>query len=266
MARKISGKLLGGCTCRPYPNAGVFVGEIKDEFDDPIQGNIPNCCLIASLSAVDWTLGRNKINIFPSGELYKVFLNGKWQSVTGTLALDDRLIPCFGHSRTLYEIWPGLYEKAVAKYIHGYTGDCDMSEVKWFGNPNDYLVALTKCTLREKASNSSDFPTEISNRCIKGKIKYPMVLWSLDHCVTVLGQNYDGTFLLRDPTGGNPSLDGAITTGYFSIGDHFTLDCVSDNYFAHNGSYSKNMGAGIFALPGALLEQYFSHLSYVGRV
>lgn len=264
MAGKISGIVTrSGCECKPYPNSSVFLNDIKDEFDDILQGVVPNCCLIASLSAVDWTLGRNKINIFPYGESYKAYLNGKYQVVTGTLALDANWNYCFAHSRVPSEIWPGLYEKAVAKYIHGYTGDCDMSQVNWDGNPNRYLVALTKCTLREKTSN---FPTEISNRCIKGKVKYPMVLWSPDHCVTVLGQRVDGPFLLRDPSGENPSLNGAITTGYFSIGDHFTLDCVSDNPLGSYGSYSKNLGGGIFALPGDLLREYYSHLSYVGRV
>lgn len=260
--KKLSKETCGRCECKPCPNASVFLNDIKDEFDDILQGDVPNCCLIASLSAVDWTLGRNKINSYRSGESYKVFLKGNYYSVTENLALDANWNYCFAHSRVLSEIWPGIYEKAVAKYIHNYPGDCCMSEVKWDGNPNRYLVALTKCTLREKTSN---FSTEISNRCIKGKVKYPMVLWSPDHCVTVLGQRADGTFVLRDPLGENPSLNGAITTGYFSIGDHFTLDCVSDNKLGSYGSYSKDLGAGIFALPGTLLGEYFSHLSYVGK-
>lgn len=239
---------------------------MKDEFNDPVQGNASNCCLIASLSAVDWTMCRNKINIFSYRGSYKAYLNSQYLTVSGTLCLDENYQFKYAHSRILSEIWPGLYEKAVAIHIHGSAADCDFSRVTWDGNPNRYLVALTGCTLRTKTSN---LPAEISSRCINGKVKYPMVIYNEGHCYTVLGQRSDGTFLLRDPTGRNPiDLRGSITSGYFSFPKHFLFNCLSDVIVGyHSGtSYSGNLGNGIFALSGGDLAENFGNLSYVGKV
>ncbi|HOT03901.1 MAG TPA: hypothetical protein PK069_06965 [Methanolinea sp.] len=249
-------------TCKLYPNASLFLNDVKDEFDDPVQGNTDNCCLIASLSAVDWTMGRNKIKIMVVRGSYQVYLNSKYLSVSGTLCLDDDYKFKYAHSRILSEIWPGLYEKAVALHIHNSTADCDFSNVSWDGNPDRYLVALTGCTLRKKTSN---LPAEVSSRCLSGKVKYPMVIWNENHCYTVLGQRADGTFLLRDPSGKNPGLDGAIISGYCSFNNHFTWDCSSDYQLGSYGSYSRNLGDGLFAVSGDVLKK-FTNLSYVGKV
>jgi len=263
-------------SCKTYPGGVPFIGVEKSMFDDPVQGPAKNCCLIASLSAVAWTMGSTRIRIATGVRgTYKVFLYTTQVSVSGALCLNENNQFHGGHSRILSEIWPGLYEKAVAKQIHGSAEECCFPDSIWDGNPNRYLNVLSGCNVPAPVSNN--VPDTIISRCIGGKIKYPTVIWGSDHCYTVLGyvgQLNDQRILLRDPTGNNPTtLEGIDTSGYYlTLQNHFRYDCATGAMTSWGG-YTVDLGNGIFGVHRSLLENegelhrdnMLYYVSYAGR-
>lgn len=256
------------CTCNPYPGGVPFLCAEGAMFDDPIQGATENCCLIASLSAVAWTMASIRIKISSGSRgTYNVMLYNTSVTVSEKLALDAYYNFCYAHSRPPYlnEIWPGLYEKAVAKNLHQWSGECDVGGVNWDGNPSRYLNKLSGC----RVSNiTNDMATAIINRCSGGKIKYPSVVWNEGHCYTVLGYvgvPSDQRIFLRDPLGKNPAIPGIDTSGYYlSLVDHFRYDCVTFS-MTSMGGYTLNLGNGIFGMKTSLVNEYFDNLSVAGR-
>jgi len=259
-------------TCQVYPGATILEGDINALFDDPIQGQPENCCFIASLSAVAWTLGKTKIKITDNQKplkedpaAYTVKINEQGVNVSGKLSLDLKYPPFYyqcARSRTLSEIWPGLFEKAYAiKYHQASAESCDYTEINWDGNPNNALQNLSGCQSRQK---DADLSNEIIKRCYLGKTKYPTVAWNQNHCYTVLGQrSSDGKIVLRDPSLKNlpPKAD---QLGNWAVQNHFLWDCSQNTKIVNILNYSFNMGNGIFALTTAELDAYFSHVTYAG--
>lgn len=259
-------------TCKTYPGGVPFVCEESKMFDDPIQGGTDNCCLIASLSAVAWTMGSFRIRIGTGTRgYYSVFLNATPVSVSGTLSLDQNYRYQYAHSRPYQsEIWPGLYEKAVAKNIHNSTADCVFSGVNWDGNPTRYLNKLSGCTVPNPINtNVSD---AIISRCIGGKTKYPTVIWNDDHAYTVLGfygQPNEQRIILRDPSGTIPGIPGIDTSGYsLALQNHFRYDCAT-GAMTSMGGYTVDLGNGIFGVHRNLLDgelhREFYYVAFAGR-
>lgn len=258
-------------SCQVFSGASLMYGDLKALFDDPLQGQSGDCCLIAALSAVAWTLGGSKISIKDNGltpdnpGAYTVMLNTVAQKVSGKLSLDFSLPMPFkyAHSRVPSEIWPGLYEKAYAMKYFNAAADCDLSGVNWEYNPTNYLRNLSGCTARLKNANLS---TEIINRCLGGKIKYPMVIWNPNHCYTVLGQMpNNGPIVLRDPSLQNIPPN-AITGLAWYITDHFLLNCSTSTRIASQGTFTLNLNNGVFGMTTANINQYFTNLTYAGPV
>ncbi|OPX73738.1 MAG: hypothetical protein A4E40_01561 [Methanoregulaceae archaeon PtaU1.Bin059] len=259
-------------TCQVYPGASLLAGSIKELFDDPVQGQPSNCCFIAALSAVAWTMGKNKIRIRDNQKAskedpaaYTVWINNQEVNVSGKLSLDFNYPPFYykcARSRTLSEIWPGLYEKAYAIAYHQASADsCDFTGIQWDGNPNNALQNLSGCPYRQKSANLS---TEIISRCVDGKIKYPAVAWNQNHCYTVLGQrSSDGKIILRDPSLQNipPNTE---QIGSWTITNHFLWDCTINSRVATMLTLSVNLGNGLFAMRTGDVDTYFTNVTYAG--
>lgn len=254
-----------GYTCKPYPGGIPYdtdQSSLLKEFSDPAQGNTDNCCLIAALSAIDWTMGRTKIKIIQRGTNYYVYFGDTPKTVTNTLSLDGNNNFQFAHSiNAVNELWPGIYEKATAKYIHGSTQDCNFNEVDWDGNPTRYLKTFSAC--KDTTVNSYLY-SNIVGRCRDGKTLYPMVIWNDNHCYTVLGYQPNGYIVLRDPKPEAPIIPpNAIISGTWDVNDHFLWDCRLDTMIASRGKYTVYFGFGIFAISQTDLQNYFTHLTFV---
>lgn len=259
-------------TCQVYPGASLLEGSIKELFNDPVQGQPQNCCFIASLSAVAWTMGKNRIRIRDNQTAskedpaaYTVWIGNQEVNVSGKLSLDFSYPPFYyqcARSRTLYEIWPGLYEKAYAIAFHQASPDsCNFTAINWDGNANNALQNLSGCPFREKSSNLS---TEIISRCVDGKIKYPAVAWIQNHCYTVLGQrSSDGKIILRDPSLQNIPPN-AEQIGSWTLTNHFLWDCTTNTRVATMLSLTVNLGNGLFAMKTTDFDAYFAKVTYAG--
>lgn len=284
--------------CQVFGGASLLQGEIKALFDDPVQGIAPNCCFMAALSAVAWTLGTTKIRIGDYTKApynrppddpaaYSVWLQAAWFNISGKLSLDFGLPMPFqyAHSRTVSEIWPALFEKAYAIKYHGaQAGACVWPKppVNWDGNPHNSLGNLSGCqpyTFYKSQNNLGDLGitpyvkqtasivNEILTRCSYSKTRYPMVAWNSAHCYTVLGQMPDGKIVLRDPTLQNIPA-GSTVAGNWTIYHNFLWDCRPNvnRILADQGQLDINLGNGIFAMTQNAMEAYFSNMSYAGPV
>ncbi len=251
--------------CKPYPGGILYdtdSASLLKEFSDPAQGNTDDCCLIAALSAIDWTMGRTKIKITIQGTNYLVYFGKIYKKVTNTLSLDNNNNFEYAYSLNLdKELWPGIYEKATAIHIHGSTADCKFDNVNWDGNPTRYLKTFSAC---KDTTLNSDLYFSITRRCKDGKTLYPMVIWNENHCYTVLGVQTDGKIILRDPNPKEPTIPpNAIVSGSWEVQDHFLWDCGGDTPIASRGKYTVDFGFGIFALSQNDLVNYFTHLTFV---
>lgn len=110
------------------------------EGDDPIQGAIGDCYLIASLASIAWAAPfaiQNRASLYLCDSLGDVagnvchqfvfYRNGKIKTI---IEVSDRIPinkntgrPIYGISYDELETWLPIYEKAYAKFISGHTGD-----------------------------------------------------------------------------------------------------------------------------------------------
>lgn len=285
-------------SCQVFGGASLFPSDLKAFFDNPVQGSAPNCCFMSALSAVAWTLGSTKIRIQDYTKspynrsqddpaAYSVWLQSSWFNVSGIFSLDFGLPMPFqyGHSRTVSEVWPALYERAYAIKCHqAQANTCVWSEppVNWDGNPHNSISNLSGCqpyTFYKNQSNlgglgvsnyvkaTTSIVNEILTRCSYSKTRYPMVAWNPEHCYTVLGQMPDGKIVFRDPTLQNIPA-GSTVTGTWTIYHNFLWDCRPsiNRMLADQRQLDINLGSGIFAMTQNAAEAYFSNMSYAGPV
>jgi hypothetical protein len=179
-------------TCDPYPcpamdgylqfpNASFFVD--KERFDDIIQGCLPDCYFVAALCSYAWALKsyaifQNRIE----GNNYSFTFYSPKTDANGDIILnstpvadppfyvDDKIplirpdIKIFSRSVADKEIWPCIYEKAYATWIH-----CKKSNISpgpdvrpdylniCQGNPVSTLMHLTgKTAIKYDTNTVSD--------------------------------------------------------------------------------------------------------------
>jgi hypothetical protein len=267
-------------SCQRLPGC-VFCDTAYPEFDDPIQGQVRDCCVIAALSSAAWVT--NKITKLTSPP-YNVL----GVSVTDDLWLDPQLNPKqFGaRSKTSTEIWPSIYEKAYAGNV------CNISTYNGPGTAEDPLSRFSGCA--KQGPRAVSF-TEIKNsRCTMNKAKKPMVIhtkhdtgvnegWDqikIDHAYSILGHMQIGGIdhlVLRNPSGSiypngttipasppntntNPN---AVITGSWTVDDR-VYDCLG-NFISSRGQKTINFGQqGIFAIKASVLGNYFSSYAFAG--
>lgn len=151
-----------------WRDTGRFFNEAAEVFD-PRQGAVANCYYIAALSAVAWAMpfriqqmsratGTGQQSFTSLFRFHKVDSGGQIdKEIEVTDALPARnstnsLIYC--RSTESGEIWPGLYEKAFAKFKTGHTGDRpDITKTGW-GDACHATALLTGGTRTYKWHNS----------------------------------------------------------------------------------------------------------------
>ena len=226
------------------PNAtwgdfGRFFNETAEYFD-PIQGAVANCYLIAAMASVAWArpyMVQHMTRATGPGE--QQFTNMiRFRDIDSGNAVRDVEVtdtiplttsgnsPIYCRSSEAGEIWPGVYEKAFAKWKTGIAGDHpDITATAW----GDCVRAAAELTglsrhyyattnfsaeqlwnkVRENSAGRRTFnpmvaATYSSGQATEKKIVYADANLVASHCYSVLGWDYrDGQryIILRNPWG-----------------------------------------------------------------
>lgn len=252
------------------------------------MGNVENCELIGSLSAVAWVT--NSINPNPDvGGQFQIQLYDP--DVTYTISKDlwldtSKNPPAFVYAHSSYpgEIWPAIYEKAYAQKFKG-RAVCDMSQVDWNVNEETILTFLTSSNRIDNTlavSYGQIYPRFIFQN--QKKVVRPMVARTRtnigtdktdqmipNHTYTVLGihtasgRNY---LVLRNPLGVTYPSAGpnVITAGVWNgvSSALFNIDNPAKIPAIPGAPVNIPFGNGIFAIRDTVLNQYFSAIIYAG--
>lgn len=265
-----------------WRDTGTFLDGFP-EFSDPIQGGVEDCYLLAALGAIAWTKPRHLIDrvewIEADTPDYVRFTftedAGAGEDVlievTQRLPVEPGSKLVYARSRDPNEIWPGVYEKAYAKWKTGTDGD--EPPIGRIGNGSSPItlgeLLGVEPTVWFTADNSADKLWEILwKACESGgnATADPMVAGTYDsateapddvsygganvvasHAYTVLGyQIRDGTryVFLRNPWDRTEAEDGL--DGWWNVD---TGDSLS-------GIDLSNIN-GVFGLPIATFERFF---------
>lgn len=187
-----------------YPG-GVFADNNTFDFNDPIQGCLPNCYFVAALVSYVWATPDAFLeNLSPSDfQFYKVATNPDGTidpasipvaepvvTITDKVPLRNPATWIHSRSNTIIETWPALYEKAFAVWKHRLAGnitDEPAYSLICRGNPLAALISLTgkRATpdvtyFQTKKYTSAVIFSKIRAVCTASKSKYPMVAWTYD--------------------------------------------------------------------------------------
>jgi hypothetical protein len=182
-------------------------------------------------------------------------------------------------SREPGEIWPGVYEKAYARWVsQGTTDTPDIAQIfQNGGSPIGALMQLTGSspfTFTTQALNASNIFQQVASRCTNGKTKVPMVAWTYPtasaapdptinyasahlvawHAYSIFGvytANNQQYIVLRNPWGTYEA----------------TLNVDGGAWLAFDGSFWRSTSLpandGIFALRADTFKQYFARFGGV---
>ncbi|KAF2675677.1 cysteine proteinase [Lentithecium fluviatile CBS 122367] len=267
-----------------WKDVGEFFKDVT-EYNDPIQGQVGNCWLIAAMSAVAWArpytiVHRNR----PSGVGETDRVNaitfyqkgGNHDAPTATVEVSDKtLVYNWGdwapycHSNDSNEIWPAVYEKAFAKWCTQSNSDCPDITQTHAGYSGIAMAQLTDTTpyyygcysstpeelwgvVRENSVAFKAFNPMTANTYGSGDMYNGsnIVAW---HSYTVLGwtmQNGKKYIILRNPWGvTEPSGLGNTYDGILTVFDNSfwrPIDLVSND--------------GVFALEISAFQMYYAEL------
>jgi len=193
---------------------------IKPTFDDPIQGCVANCYLIAAFSSIAWaTPYMFPYRTLPGPFKFKLPAPNPFnpgtdtaQGVDSKVALTDDKRIVFADSYAPNEIWPGIYEKAYAMWITKNTDNQPDIKQTTNGNPVTALYNImgyrdnwikTYATTIKQADNSllsaDDVWKGISGLCTSAKTFRPTVAWTYGVASTPPGDaDYNNSGLVRD--------------------------------------------------------------------
>jgi len=271
-----------------WEDRGDFFEE-GTEFSDALQGATGDCYLIAALASIAWArpyviVQRNRATGVQQDEFVNRidFFSGGAAPVEVT----ERL-PVYENSQALVyarsaesgEIWPGVYEKAYAKWKSGTTGDMPNipAVIGNGGNPASAaaeVTALSPYWVPTSSRSGDELFQIVRSHCVGRRTFDPMmastygtskvasppstdeyndvglVQW---HAYSVLGWDYvEGTeyVVLRNPWGFQEATE-HIRTG---------------TWFAYNTSFWQAIAlssGGVFALKADTFQKYFAELSFV---
>lgn len=261
------------------------------ELTDPIQGAVANCYFIAALTSIAWArpyviaqrnraTGLNQeqfvdmIEFHSKGKTEKIEVSEKLPVIPPSNAL------IYARSSEVGEIWPGVYEKAYAKWKTHDTGDTPNILATAYGSAVGALVELTGLPSKS-FSNQNMTPSEIwqkiRSNCISHKTFNPMVAWTYgtaptddvdyssahivaNHAYSLLGWDYTNDqmyVILRNPWGTYES----------------TLNIEGSTWVAWDQPYYGSSGwwrpidlpknDGIFALRADTFKKYFAGFGLV---
>jgi len=255
------------------------------EYNDPIQGGVGNCWLIAAMSAVAWSrpysiVHRNR----PTGEGEADRVNaitfyqkgGNHDAPTATVEISDKILVWqwgdwvpYCRSNDPGEIWPALYEKAFAKWCTQSSSDCpDITQTEagfsdiamaqltdttpyyydtWSRSPEELWGIVRENSVGFKTFNPMTANTYGSGDMYNGSM---IVAW---HAYTVLGwtlQNGNKYIILRNPWGvSEPSGLGTTYDGIITV--------LDGNFWRPINMISND---GVFALEISAFKMYYAGL------
>jgi len=267
-----------------WVDIGDFFVSGADLFD-PVQGAVGDCYLIAALSAVAWSrpyvIGHRTRPTNTSGgftNMIEFFANGKAKQIEVT----DKLLmwgtsnnPKYARSSDLGEIWPGLYEKAYAKWKTGHTGDTPNISSIAGGDPVRACAELTGLNRYYFATTMSadDIWTKVRANSMTGSTFNPMVAWTwpsgsaapggvnyntanlvANHAYSIHGWDYRNKkkyVVLRNPWGTKEATVGIANGTWVSYdrAGHY-----GPGFWRHTNLADND---GLFALEAATFKKYF---------
>lgn len=270
-----------------WKDGGEFFKDVT-EYNDPIQGAVGNCYLIAALAAVAWTdplliVHRNRpigtgetnrtnaIDFFSKGPIGQIYKNGatKRVEVTDKILFNSWNQVAYCRSNDLGEIWPSLYEKAFAKWITGDTSDVPNITLTAYGDPAKTMAQINNKTPYYYATTprtANELYGIVAVNSLGNRTIYPMTAWTYpsgnfftgsniaaNHAYTVLGYTYKNGkqyIILRNPWGVVEPAGLSTYQGLLWLWDEtFWLPL------------STTPNDGVFALESWAFKLYFSYLA-----
>lgn len=189
---------------------GDFFQDTTELFD-PVQGAVGDCYLIAGLSSVAWARPyviamRNRATDSAHGfvDLIEFFEAGK----SVTIEVSERLplntpgntfIYC--RSSDAGEIWPGVYEKAFAKWRTNDPGDQPNIPAIAYGDPvaaTARLTGLVPYYYGTQAMTPANIWQKVRENSLSMKTFNPMVAWTYGSSDPTQGRNYNSANLVAN--------------------------------------------------------------------
>jgi Calpain family cysteine protease len=265
-----------------WRDMGDFFKDVT-EFNDPIQGAVANCYLIAAVGAVAWAdlyaivhcsraTGTGETDRVSGIQWYSK--GGDKDAPTKMVEVTDMVlvgsfdfIPYY-HSQDANEIWPALYEKAFAKWILQDSGEApDITQTAW-GDPAKATAQITGKTpyYYDTASRTAEeLYIVVRSYSVSYKTFAPMTAWTFvsgpsydgtnivaNHAYTVLGwawQNSKQYIVLRNPWGLTEPAGMNTYQGLLSFFD--------DSFWRPINTIGDD---GVFALEAPAFKYYFACL------
>jgi hypothetical protein len=186
----------------PWPPPGTTWKDIGDffkdstEFNDPIQGPVGNCYLIAALAAIAWAdpyhiIQRTRATSptdHTNGIQFYSRPSHRHNGPTGLVEVTDKVLakgspptPVYCHSYDMGEIWPAVYEKAYAKWTTGDTTDTPNIIKTAGGDPVAAIAQITNGTAfyyGTKARTADAIFSIVRSNSVGYKTVHPMVAWT----------------------------------------------------------------------------------------
>jgi hypothetical protein len=256
------------------------------ECNDPVQGAVANCWLIAALSAVAWAdpyavvhhtraaaKGENHHHRVSAIHLYgKGGRNGghtQKVEVTDDIIINDSTkSEVYCRSSGMGELWPSLYEKAFAKWITRDSSDHPDITQTAFGDPVKAMAQLNDKKpyyYYTSGRSADDILCLVRTNCVSFRTINPIIAWTYgssniykgsnvvgNHAYTVLGWAGQGDkqyLVLRNPFGVTEPMGLNTYPGLLSFFD--------SSFWRPLKMVDKN---GVFALEPPAFKEYFAGL------
>lgn len=272
----------GGASATIWFDPGAFFNEAP-EFFDPCQGGIGDCYFIAALCAVAWArpyviVQRSRSTSAANPEFVDriIFYSGGKEvdiEVTEKLPMIDTThVLLYARSSEAGEIWPGVYEKAFAKWKTNSTTDTpDYSPIAggWPVQASMELTNLSGTTKTCSGMTEDQIWSAIRSNCMSYRTFNPMTAWT--YCTNNPPVNYAGTgihgfhaytvlgwafvqskkyVVIRNPWGTN----GAV------------INALVGNWSAYDVSFWRGVplnSGGVFAIPIDTFKKYYWQFGWV---
>jgi hypothetical protein len=265
-----------------WEDVGDFFRDVI-EFNDPIQGAVGDCWLIAALSAVSWAMPYSVVHAVRAigeGESDRVSAitlhskGGSHDAPTKMVEVTDKVLVDFNHhvrycrSNDLREIWPGLYEKAFAKWSTRESSDEPEIPQLAGGDPAKAMAQLTNRRALYYATEKRT-PEELVGivraNSANFKTTNPMTAWTYasgdmyagsnivaNHAYTILGWAFQGQknyIVLRNPWGFHEPMGPETFQGILRFLDASFWRPI--NMIGNDG---------VFALETSAFKKYFAYI------
>jgi len=269
-----------------WQDVGDFMKDIT-EFNDPVQGALGDCWLIAALTAVAWSLPYEIVHrtraTQPSGD--KEHMNqlrfykkgyGRDGRNNNPVEVTDKCVVANGttnlvyaRSRDMGEVWPAVYEKAFARW----TGPVDSDQPNMASLAGgDPALATAQITNRKPVyyATASRDPSAlwgiVRAHCRSYKTFDPMTAWTYatgqqytygsgiaaNHAYTILGwafRNNKMYIVLRNPWGFFEPSGGNTYNG--------VLQFLDESFWRPIDMVPND---GVFAIEATSFKEYFAYI------